>query len=368
MAVFSAASFADHQEVVFCNDPESGLKAIIAIHDTTLGPALGGCRMWPYGDDAEALEDVLRLARGMTQKAAMAELDFGGGKSVVIGDPKRDKTAALLTSLGRFVDGLGGRYIIAEDVGTSVPDMEIVRQVTDHVAGTAGGGSGDPSPATAWGVYQGIRAALEQRLGRDDLAGVTVAVQGLGHVGSYLCEHLSGAGARLIVSDLDGEAVRRAVQRFGATAVAAGAIYDAEAQVFAPCALGAILDDDTIARLKASVVAGAANNQLAEPRHGALLAARGILYAPDYVINAGGIINISHEVPSYDRELAFDHVAGIHDTLAELFARAEAEGLPTSEMADLLAAERINEARARKRPRPNRKLHQGHEAAVAALA
>jgi len=362
VAVFSAASFSDHEEVVFCNDPKSGLKAIIAIHDTTLGPALGGCRMWPYASEAEALEDVLRLARGMTYKAAMAELDYGGGKSVVIGDPRRDKTPALLTSLGRFVDGLGGRYIVAEDVGTSVPDMEIVRQVTAHVAGTAGGGSGDPSPATAWGVYQGIRAALEHRFGRPDLEGVSVAVQGLGHVGGYLCEHLAEAGARLLVSDLDGAAVRRAEQRFGAAALAPDRIYDAEADVLAPCALGAILDDDTIPRLKVSIVAGAANNQLAEARHGAALAARGILYAPDYVINAGGIINISHEAPRYDRELAFDHVAGIHDTLAELFARAEAEGLPTSEMADRLAAERIERHRRR-----GPKVALDQEIAVAAL-
>jgi leucine dehydrogenase len=362
MAVFSAASFSDHEEVVFCNDPESGLKAIIAIHDTTLGPALGGCRMWPYASEAEALEDVLRLARGMTYKAAMAELDFGGGKSVVIGDPRRDKTAALLTSLGRFVDSLGGRYIVAEDVGTSVPDMEIVRQVTEHVAGTARGGSGDPSPATAWGVYQGIRAALEQRFGRADLEGVAVAVQGLGHVGGYLCEHLAEAGARLIVSDIDGEAVRRAEERYGAAAVGTDEIYDAEAEVFAPCALGAILDDGTIPRLKVAIVAGAANNQLAETRHGAALAKRGILYAPDYVINAGGIINISHEAPRYDREAAFDHVAGIHDTLAELFARAEAERLPTSVMADCLAAERIENHR-----HEDRKVSGGHQVAVAAL-
>jgi leucine dehydrogenase len=341
MAVFSAPSFAGHEQVVFCNDPKAGLKAIIAIHDTTLGPALGGCRMWPYASEAEAIEDVLRLSRGMTYKAAVSNLDLGGGKSVVIANPRTDKTSALFEALGRCVDGLGGRYIVAEDVGTSVPDMELVRRRTEHVAGIPEGGSGDPSPATAWGVFQGIRAAASHKLGRDDLDGLTVAVQGLGHVGTYLCEHLHAAGARLVVTDIDELAVVRALERFDATAVAPDEIYTVRADVFAPCALGAILNDDTIPYLEAAIVAGSANNQLARDRHGAALAARDIAYAPDYVINAGGIVNISHEGPGYDKQAAFDHVAGIHETLLDIFARAETEGVPTSLTADRIAEERI---------------------------
>ena len=357
MNVFAAPSFANHEEVVFCNDPQAGLKAIIAIHDTTLGPALGGCRMWPYASEQAALEDVLRLSRGMTYKAALADLDRGGGKAVIIGDPRHDKTPALFHGLGRFVEGLGGRYIVAEDVGTSVPDLEIVRQQTRHVAGIAEGGSGDPSPATAWGVYHGIKAAVRHRLGRQDVDGLRIAVQGLGHVGEHLCRHLAEHGARLIVSDIDAQAVRRAQERFGAAALKPDDIYEAEADVFAPCAMGAILNDETIPRLKVSIVAGAANNQLARDHHGRALSARGILYAPDYVINAGGIINISHEGRRYDKSRAFNHIAGIDEKLAELFERAEAERVPTNVMADRLAEERVAGRRSA-----------GHRVALAAVS
>ena len=348
MSVFSAPSFRDHEQVVFCRDRASGLKAIIAIHDTTLGNALGGCRMWPYASDEAALDDVLRLSRGMTYKAAMAKLPMGGGKAVIIGDARTDKTPALFEAFGRFVDSLGGRYVTAEDVGTSPADFEIVRRRTRHVAGIAEGGSGDPSPATAWGVFNGLEAAVKHRLGRDDVAGLTVAIQGLGHVGWGLAEHLKQAGARLVVTDIDVSRLDRARQQLGATVVDPQAIYDVAADVFAPCALGAVLNDDTVARLKVAAVAGAANNQLAEDRHGELLRRRGILYAPDYVINAGGIINISHEGPAYSKAAAFAHCARIADTLLELFARADAAGVPTSEMADRLAEERI--AAAKQRP------------------
>ena len=346
MAPLSARSFADHEQVVFCNDGRAGLNAIIAVHDTTLGPALGGCRMWAYTSEDEALVDVLRLSRGMTYKAAISNLDLGGGKSVIIGDPKRDKTPALFESFGKFVEDLNGRYVVAEDVGTSVADMEIVRKRTRHVAGIAEGGSGDPSPATAWGVYHGIKAAVRHRLGRDNLDGARIAVQGLGHVGAHLCGHLARDGARLIVTDIDRAAVSRAERRFGAIAVTPDDIYGADADVFAPCALGAILNDETIPGLNVPIVAGSANNQLAEDRHGAALAERGILYAPDYVINAGGIINISHEGRGYDTALALDHVAGIHRTLAELFERAEAEAVPTNVMADRIAEERLERHKA----------------------
>ncbi|MEQ9640839.1 MAG: Glu/Leu/Phe/Val dehydrogenase dimerization domain-containing protein [Alphaproteobacteria bacterium] len=345
VSVFAAQSFRDHEQVVFCHDRASGLKAIIAIHDLTLGPALGGCRMWRYDSDDEALDDVLRLSRGMTYKSAMAGLSFGGGKAVIIGDAKRDKSPALFEAFGRFIDSLGGRYITAEDVGTSPADFEIVRRQTRHVAGIAEGGSGDPSPATAWGVFHGLRAAVEFRLGRDDLNGLTVAIQGLGHVGWALAEHLRKAGARLVVTDIDAARLAAAKAELGASVVDPEAIYDVEADVFAPNALGAVLNDDTIARLKVAVVAGSANNQLAEDRHGAVLHRRGILYAPDYVINAGGIINISYEGPRYSQDAAFAHCARIHDTLAELFARAGQADLPTNEMADRLAEERLAHAR-----------------------
>jgi leucine dehydrogenase len=341
LSVFSASDFADHEEVMFCCDAASGLRAIIAVHSTARGPALGGCRMFPYASDEAALSDVLRLSRGMTFKAAMADLAFGGGKSVIIGDPRKDKSERLLLAMARFVDRLGGRYITAEDSGTSVPDMEVVRRGTKHVAGTAKGGSGDPSPATAWGVFHGIQTTVKRRLGKAELAGLTVAVQGLGNVGWHLCQHLHEAGCHLVVTDVDAERVRRAEATFGADAVSPEAIFDAAADVFAPCALGAIVDDDTVRRLRVAAVAGSANNQLARPEHGRILAERGILYAPDYVINAGGIINIAYERPAYDRERAFAHVARIAQTLDEVFTRAEAERLPPSDAADRIAADRV---------------------------
>ncbi len=350
MSLFSHPEFDGHEEVAFFHDPQSGLKAIAAIHNLNRGPALGGCRMWPYESDDEALTDVLRLSRGMTYKSALAGLDYGGGKSVIIGDSRHAKSPALFRAMGRFVETLGGRYIIAEDVGISVEDVEIMGRETRHVAGIrAGGGgdgAGDPSPATAYGVYMGIRAAVKRRLGRDRLDGLAVAVQGLGHVGWHLCRLLAGDGARLLVTDLHGPSVDRVVRDFGARAVEPEAIYEAEAEVFAPCALGAAINDETLDRLRAPIVAGSANNQLAEPCHGAELRRRGILYAPDYVINAGGVIYISHEGPRFDRERAMAHVAGIHDTLLEIFARAEAHGLPTSEAADRLAEERFHKANA----------------------
>jgi len=345
MAVFSSPSFDDHEFVHFCHDPDSGLKAIIAVHDRTLGPALGGCRMWAYDCEAEALEDVLRLSRGMTYKAAISGIAYGGGKSVIIGESSTDKSPALFRALGRHVEALGGRYIVAEDVGTSVPDMEIVRSETGHVAGISEGGSGDPSPATAWGVFHGIRAAVAHKLGRDDLAGVRIAVQGLGHVGMILCRHLVEAGAKLVVSDLRDDVVRSAQRTYGATATSPDAIYGQDVDVFAPCALGATVNDDTVGRFKATIIAGSANNQLAEDRHGDALAAAGVLYAPDYVINAGGIINISHEGATYDKTAAFDHCASIHDTLARLFQRADAENIAPNRMADRMAEERIAQAR-----------------------
>ncbi len=346
MPIFAHPEFDGHQEVVFGHDPQCGLSAIIAIHNTNRGPALGGCRMWPYASEAEALTDVLRLARGMTYKSALADLPLGGGKAVIIGDPHEDKSEALFLAMGRFVDGLGGRYITAEDVGVSVEDVDVMARVTKHVAGTDSTGAGDPSPSTAYGVLMGIRAAVAHKLGRNSLDGVRVAIQGVGHVGYHLCRYLAEAGAELTVTDIDHEAIERAATEFHARPVAPEAIYGVDGEVFAPCALGAVINDDTIARLKAPIVAGSANNQLAEPRHGVELMRRGVLYAPDYVINAGGVINISHEGPAYDKRAAVDHVAKIHDTLREIFGRADAAHVPTSEAADRLAEERFTKVHA----------------------
>lgn len=343
MSVFAAKSFRNHEQVFFHQDPASGLAAIIAIHDTTLGPALGGCRYWTYDDEAAALDDVLRLSRGMTFKAALAGLAFGGGKAVILAPKDAEKTPALFAAFGRFVNSLAGRYITAEDVGTCPADMEIVHGVTPYVAGVADGGAGDgdPSPATAWGVLHGLRAAVEAQLGRGDLHGVHVTIQGLGNVGGHLAQYLADAGARLTVADLDGSRRAWARNHLGAEVVGVNEIYDVDADVFAPCAMGAVLNDQTIPRLRVRAVAGSANNQLAEDRHGAALMDRDILYAPDYVINAGGIINISHEGRAYDRDAAMAHCARIHDTLAEIFQRGGREGRASNEIADQLAEERI---------------------------
>jgi len=343
MTLFSHPEFRDHEQVAFCRDPAAGLSAIIAIHDTRRGPALGGCRLWAYADESEALTDVLRLSRGMSYKSALAGLPLGGGKAVILAEREIADREALFLAMGRFVDGLGGRYITAEDVGVSVEDVETMARVTPHVVGTRAGGAGDPSPATAYGVLMGIRAAAAERLGRDSLAGLRIAVQGLGHVGLHLCRMLHEAGAALVVSDIDASAVARAMRQFGAEAVAPDAVFDADCEVFAPCALGAVLDDATIPRLKAKIVAGSANNQLAEARHGEALRRRDILYAPDYVINAGGVIAVSHEGPKFDKAAVTRDVARIHDTLREIFRRAAAEGIPTSAAADRLAEERLRE-------------------------
>ncbi len=349
MSVFSLKDFSDHEQVVFCSDDKAGLKAIIAVHNSNLGPALGGCRMWPYASEDDAIRDVLRLSRGMTYKSAMAKLTFGGGKSVVIGDPRRDKTPALLDALARAIDRLNGRYIAAEDSGTNVSDMAFMAQRTPHIAGVhakptdQGFRSGDPSPATAYGAFIGIRAAVRERLGRDALEGIKVAIQGLGNVGYDLARQLHQAGAKLWVSDIFPGPLAQAQKEFGATVVSPEAIFSAEVDVFAPCALGAVLNDQTIAQLRAKVIAGAANNQLAEPRHGVVLMQRDILYAPDYVVNAGGIIDIYHERIGFQREALLQHIGGIYDNLMEIFARAKREQRSTAEVADVIAEERFRQ-------------------------
>lgn len=356
MDVFDQIHEAHHEQVMFCHDAESGLDSIIAIHDTTLGPALGGTRMWPYRSTHEALIDVLRLSEGMTYKAAVADLELGGGKAVIIGDSKRDKTPELLRAHGRFVDTLGGRYITAEDVGIGVEDMEYVYEETRHVTGIRSSpqGSGDPSPVTAYGVYNGIKASCVRKLGTDDLKGVKVAVQGAGHVGYYLCEGLAADGAVLSICDIDEERVQKVVDDFGAAPVKPDAIYDVECDVFAPCALGAIINDATLRRLRCQIVAGGANNQLEENRHGDALDAKGILYAPDYVINAGGLINVYGEIVGYGLETAKEKAYGIYGTLLSIYEIAADEGIPTYRAADRLARDRIRKAKEQKIAHPQR--------------
>ena len=354
MDVFDQIHEAHHEQVIFCHDAESGLDSIIAIHDTTLGPALGGTRMWPYRSTHEALIDVLRLSEGMTYKAAVAEIELGGGKAVIIGDSRRDKTPELLRAHGRFVDTLGGRYITAEDVGIGVEDMEYVYEETRHVTGIRSSpqGSGDPSPVTAYGVYNGIKASCVKKLGTDDVKGVRIAVQGAGHVGYYLCENLAADGAVISITDIDEERVHKVVADFGATAVDPDEIYDVDCEVFAPCALGAIINDATLRRLRCQIVAGGANNQLEEDRHGDALDAKGILYAPDYVINAGGLINVYGEIVGYGLETAKEKARGIYGTLLSIYDIAAEDGIPTYRAADRLARERIRKAREQKAAQP----------------
>ncbi len=345
MRVFEELTKEDHEQVVFCSDKETGLKAIIAIHNTTLGPALGGCRIWPYESEEAALRDVLRLSRGMTYKSAAAGLNLGGGKSVIIGDAKNIKSEKLFRVFGRFVQTLGGRYITAEDVGTSVQDMEWVRMETNFVTGISRtfGGSGDPSPLTAFGVYQGIRAALTWHLGSDSLEGKTVAVQGVGQVGFALLQHLIPAGAKVIAADVDERNIKRVVAEYPAVQfVAPNYVYDVPCDIFAPCALGGVVNDDTIPRLRCQIIAGSANNVLAdEGKHSADLADRGILYAPDFVINAGGLINVANELVGYERKQALRQVTGIYDIVMRIFQIAKEENITTQKAAKTLAERRI---------------------------
>lgn len=333
----------DYEELVFCQDKHSGLKAIIAIHDTTLGPALGGTRMWTYKTEEEAIEDALRLARGMTYKNAAAGLNLGGGKAVIIGNSKADKNEAMFRAFGRYIQGLSGRYITAEDVGTTVYDMDIIHEETDYVTGIspAFGSSGNPSPVTAYGVYKGIKAAVKEVFGSDMLEGKTIAVQGIGSVAFKLCEHLYNEGANLIVTDINEAVVKKTVEAFDAKAVDPNDIYAVECDVFAPCALGAIINDETLPQLNAKIVAGAANNQLKEDKHGVLLHENGILYAPDFVINAGGVINIADELYGYNKERALKRVETIYDNLTKVFEIAKRDQIPTYLAAEKMAEERI---------------------------
>lgn len=349
MRVFELMGEHGHEQVVFCYDKVSDLKAIIAVHDTTLGPALGGTRMWPYKTEEEALIDVMRLSRGMTYKNAAMGLNLGGGKAVIIGDSRKDKSEELFRAFGKFVESLGGRYITAEDVGTNTDDMDIIRGETTHVAGLAST-SGNPSPVTAFGVFRAMAASIKTAFGSDSFKGRTVAVQGVGAVGFSLVERLIEAGAKVYVTDIYADKVGRAVEA-GATAVPSDKILDQECDVFAPCALGAVINDDSIPRLRCKVVCGAANNQLLEPRHGKALADKGIIYAPDFIANGGGVINVADELHpgGYSESRALARVSRIYDIQMKIFAMAKEKGIETHEAADLYSEERIHRALLQKR-------------------
>lgn len=347
MEIFNYLERYDYEQLLFCQDKQSGLKAIIAIHDTTLGPALGGTRMWTYASEEEAIEDALRLSKGMTYKNAAAGLNLGGGKTVIIGDPRKDKNEEMFRAFGRYIQGLNGRYITAEDVGTTVEDMDLIHEETDYVTGISPefGSSGNPSPVTAYGVYRGMKAAAKEAFGSDSLEGKVIAVQGVGNVAYNLCRHLNEEGARLIVTDINKESVNRAVETFGAKAVNPDEIYGVDCDIYAPCALGAVINDGTIGKIKAKVIAGAANNQLKEPIHGDQIHEKGIIYAPDYVINAGGVINVADELKGYNRERALKKVEGVYDSIERVIEIAKRDKIPTYKAADRMAEERIERMR-----------------------
>jgi leucine dehydrogenase len=345
MAIFTAADFDNHELVTFCCDEETGLRAIIAIHNTNRGPALGGCRYWSYQSEQEAITDVLRLSRGMTYKSALANLNLGGGKSVIIGDAAKDKTPEKMKAFGRFIERLNGLYITAEDVNTTPEDMRMIHQGTSHVVGLPGnGGSGDPSIITAYGVYMGIKACVKYKFKVNSLAGLHIALQGLGHVGMELARLLHADGVKLTVADLNSESVQYAVDHFSATAVSVHDILKTPCDIFSPCALGGVINDGTIDQLNCKIIAGAANNQLAEARHGHILHQKGLLYAPDYLINAGGLINVTYEGPNYNRHVVLKHVDGIYNTMMEILHMAEEQDIPTNIACDQIAEQRFQKA------------------------
>ena len=344
--VFGQVSFDNHEQIVFCHDKDTGLKAIIGIHNTVLGPALGGTRMWNYASEWEALNDVLRLSRGMTYKSAITGLNLGGGKAVIMGDSKIDKTPEMITKFGEYVNSLSGRYITAEDVGTTTADMDRIREVTPYVTGISveKGGSGNPSPVTAYGVFMGLKAAAKYQFGTDDLQGKKVLVQGIGHVGETLVDHLTKAGAIVTITDINEARLQEVGAKYGAKIYSGNDLYSADVDIYSPCALGATINDDTINKIKAKVIAGAANNQLAnEQVHGKILMDRGILYAPDFLINAGGIINVYAEIVGYDTAEALRRTENIYNTTLEIFDFAKKNNITTYQAALNMAQNRIDE-------------------------
>ena len=339
--IISQMSAMGHEQVLFCNDSATGLKAIIAIHNTVLGPALGGTRMWAYSNEMEALNDVLRLSKGMTYKNSISGLNLGGGKAVIIGDARTMKSEALFRRFGKFVESLAGNYITAEDVGISPSDMNWVNMETNHVAGLPGK-SGDPSPVTAYGVYMGMKACAKVQFGSDSLEGKTIAVQGVGHVGEYLVKHLASEKANVVITDIHEETLKRVANEYGVKVVAPNEIYDVPMDIYAPCAMGATINDETLSRLKCSIISGAANNQLAiEQKHGLEVMNRGIIYAPDYTINAGGVINCFSEVEGLSSEWAHTKAEEIYTTILNIVHRSKEANIPTYQIANKMAEERI---------------------------
>lgn len=335
----------EHENLLFFNDKETGLKGFIGIHDTTLGPSLGGCRIWNYKNESDAIWDVLRLSRGMTFKSAISGINLGGGKAVIISDNKEQRTEKFWKKFGENVETLGGKYITAEDVGTSTQEISYISQMTKHVAGKAieAGGTGDPSPFTAYGVFLGLKASAKEAFGSDDLTGRKVAVQGIGHVGGYLVKHLTEAGAKVYITDINQENLKKVAETTGAEVVETDAIYDLDVDIYSPCALGATVNSDTISRLKCAVIAGAANNQLAdEDIHGHMLMDRGIIYAPDFLINAGGVINCYREVKNLTEKETQTYIDDIYNKTLQIFARAKEDKVPTQEAAIRIAMDRIN--------------------------
>lgn len=345
-SIFNQLGKCDHQEVVFCNDKETGLKAIIAIHDTTLGPALGGTRMWTYKSEADALNDVLRLSRGMTYKAAITGLNLGGGKAVIIGDSRTGKSEALMRRYGRFIKNLNGSFITAEELGTTPRDMEYIRMETEYVTGVPEslGGSGDPSPVTAKGVFMGIKACVKEYYGTDSLAGKSVAVQGIGHVGENLVHLLREENAKVYISDINEERLGRVAKKYGAVAVANNNIFSLDIDIYAPCALGATVNTETINKMKCAIVAGSANNQLAdEELHGRMLLEKGIMFAPDYLINAGGLINCYSEIAGYSKKRTMQLAENIYDATRKVLKKSKGENIPAIEAANKIAEKRIED-------------------------
>ncbi|MCA6438262.1 MAG: Glu/Leu/Phe/Val dehydrogenase [Bacteroidetes bacterium] len=342
--VIAQMAIHNHEQILFCNDNATGLKAIIAVHNTILGPSLGGTRFWNYNNEAEALTDVLRLSRGMTYKSSVAGINLGGGKAVIIGDPKKLKNEALLRRFGKFVNSLGGKYITAEDVAMTSRDMEIIKMETDYVSGLPEnmGGSGDPSPVTAYGVYVSMKASARETWGNDSLNGKKVLVQGIGHVGEVLVSHLTKEGAKVYVNDINQERLKEVANKYKAEVVSADTMFDLDIDIYAPCALGATINDNTLSKLKCKIICGAANNQLAdETIHGEAVGQKGILYAPDFVVNAGGIINVYYELDGYNRERALAHAEKIYDTTFNLFQLAKAEKIATYKAANKLGEQRL---------------------------
>lgn len=343
--VIGQMSIHNHEQILFCNDNATGLKAIIAIHNTVLGPSLGGTRMWNYNNEMEALNDVLRLSRGMTYKSSVAGLNLGGGKAVIIGDAKKIKSEALLRRFGKFVNSLGGKYITAEDVAMTSRDMEIIKMETDYVSGLPEnmGGSGDPSPVTAYGVYVSMKASAKEVYGTDSLNGKRVLVQGIGHVGESLVGHLTKEGAKVYINDISDERLKAASEKYKAEVVSADTMFDLDIDIYAPCALGATVNDETLSKLKCKIICGAANNQLAdEKKHGEMVKEKGILYSPDFVVNAGGIINVYYELEGYNRERALAHAEKIYDTTWNIIQTAKAQNIPTYVAANKIAEQRID--------------------------